>query len=69
MYKLITNYCEGEGMADTGEGREIKARTDAKEGEVVAESEKMLQKSVTARDQTMRRRPRVNKKETLAMSS
>jgi hypothetical protein len=68
MYKLITNYCEGESMADTGEGREIKARTDAKEEEVVAESKKLLQKSVTARDQTVRRRPRVNQKETLPMS-
>lgn len=55
-------------MADTGEGREIKARTDAKEEEVVAESKKLLQESVTARDQTMRRRPRINKKETLPMS-
>jgi hypothetical protein len=53
-------------MADTGEGREIKVRTDAKEEEVVAESKKLLQKSVTARDQTMRRRPRVNQKETPA---
>ena len=55
-------------MADTGEGREIKARTDAKEAEVVAESKKLLQKSVTATDQTMRRRPRINQKETLPMS-
>jgi hypothetical protein len=55
-------------MADTGEGREIKARTDAKEAEVVAESNKLLQKSVTARDQTLSRRRRVNKKETLPIS-
>jgi hypothetical protein len=68
MYKMAMNYCEGESMADTGEGREIKARTDAKEAEVVAESKKLLQKSVTARDQTLSRRRRVNKKETLPMS-
>ena len=49
-------------------GREIKARTDAKEAEVVAESKKLLQKSVTATDQTLRRRRRVNKKETLPTS-
>ena len=55
-------------MADTGERREIKARTDAKEAEVVAESKKLLQKSVTTTDQTLRRRRRVNKKETLPMS-
>ena len=46
MHKMASNYCEGESMADTGEGREIKARTDAKEAEVVAESKKLLQKSV-----------------------
>jgi hypothetical protein len=68
MYKMATNYREGEGMADTGEGREIKERTDAKEAEVVAESKKLLQKSVTARDQTLSRRRRVNKKETLPTS-
>lgn len=50
-------------MADTGERREIKARTDAKEAEVVAESKKLLQESVTTSDQTLRRRRRVNKKE------
>lgn len=55
-------------MADTGEGREIKARTDAKEAEVVAESKKLSQKSVTARDQTLRRRRRVTKKETLSIT-
>jgi hypothetical protein len=65
---MATNYCEGESMADTGEGREIKTRTDAKEAEVVAESKKLLQKSVTARDQILRGRRRVNKKETLPMS-
>jgi hypothetical protein len=55
-------------MADTGEDREIRARTDGKEAEVVLESKKLLQKSVTARDQTLRRRRRVNKKETLPIS-
>ncbi len=55
-------------MADTGEGREIKARTDAKEAEVVAESRKLLQKSETATDQALRRRRRVNKKEILPMT-
>jgi hypothetical protein len=55
-------------MADTGEDREIKARTDAKEAEVVAESKKLLQKSATAADQTLRRRRRVNQKETLPTS-
>ena len=68
MFTMATNYGEGERMADTGEGREIKARTDAKEAEVVAESNKLLQKSVTARDQTLSRRRRVNKKETLPIS-
>ena len=55
-------------MADTGERREIKPRADAKEAEVVAESKKLLQESVTATDQTLRRRGRVNKKETLPTS-
>lgn len=55
-------------MADTGERREIKARTDAKEAEVVAESKKLLQESVTKSDQTLRRRRRVNKKETVPIS-
>jgi hypothetical protein len=68
MYKVATNYCEGESMADTGEGREIKTRTDAKEAEVVVESKKLLQESVTTSDQTLPRRRRVNKKETLAIS-
>ena len=36
-------------MADTGERREIKERTDAKEEEVVAESKKLLQKSGATR--------------------
>lgn len=53
-------------MADTGERREIKPRADAKEAEVVAESKKLL--SVTTTDQTLRRRGRVNKKETLPTS-
>ena len=52
-------------MADTGEGREIKARSVAKEAEVVAESKKLLLKAVTATDQTLRRRRRVNTKGTL----
>lgn len=33
-------------MADSGERREIKERTDAKEEEVVAESKKLLQSRV-----------------------
>jgi len=49
-------------MADTGEDREIKARTDAKEAEVVAESKKLLQKSKAAADETSRS-SRVRKKE------
>jgi len=53
-------------MADTGERREIKERTDAKEEEVVAESKKLLQESVTKSDQILRRRGRVNRKETLS---
>ena len=36
-------------MADTGEGREIKERTGAKEAEIVSESKKLLQKSKTAK--------------------
>lgn len=68
MPKMVQTICEGESMADTGEDREIKARTDAKEAEVVAESNKLLQKAVTARDQTSRRRRRVNKKETLPVA-
>lgn len=55
-------------MADTGEAREIKARTDAKEAEVVEESKKLWQKSVTATDQTSRRRRRISKKEILPPS-
>ncbi len=50
-------------MADTGEGREIKARTDAKEAEVVAESKKLLQESKTASERTLRRRRRPSEKE------
>ena len=52
-------------MADTGEDREIKERADAKEAEVVAESKKLLQKSIAATDQELGRRRRVTKKETL----
>ena len=55
-------------MAETGEAREIKARTEAKEAEVVAESKKLLQESIAATSQTLRRRRRVNKKETLSIS-
>jgi hypothetical protein len=55
-------------MADTGERREIKSRAEAKEAEVVAESKKLLQESVTTTDQTVRRLGRVNKKETLPTS-
>lgn len=51
-------------MADTGEGREIKSRTDAKEEEVVAESKELLQKSIAATGQRLRRRRLVNQQET-----
>jgi hypothetical protein len=40
-------------MADTGEDREIKKRTDAKKAEIVSESKKLFQKSKTARDQAL----------------
>lgn len=53
-------------VADTGERREIKERTDAKEEEVVAESKKLLQESVTESDQILRRRGRVKRKGTLS---
>ena len=52
-------------MADTGENREIKEKTEAKEAEIVAESKKLLQKSITDTEQTLSRRRRVTKKETL----
>jgi len=55
-------------MADTGEGREIKSRTDAKEEEVVAESKKLLQKSIAAKGQRLRRRRSVNQQETPPLS-
>jgi hypothetical protein len=45
-------------MADTGEDREIKGRTDAKEAEIVSESQKLRQKSKTARDQALDKRRR-----------
>ncbi len=45
-------------MADTGEGREIKGRTDAKEAEIVSESKTLRQKSKTARDQVLNKRRR-----------
>lgn len=51
-------------MADTGENREIKEKTDAKEEEIVAEAKKLVQKSITATEQTLSRRRRVPKKET-----
>ena len=55
-------------MADTGEDREIKEHAGAKEAEVVAQSKQLLQKSVTAADQALRRRRRANKKEALPTS-
>jgi len=55
-------------MADTGERREIKERTDAREGEVVAESKKLLQQSIAKSEQTSRRRRRVSTKEDLPMT-
>lgn len=48
-------------MADTGEGREIKGRSDAKEAEMVSESKKLLQKSKTAKDKALGRRSRGTK--------
>ena len=63
MYRTVA--CKGERMADTGERREIKERTDAKEEVVVAESTKLLQESATKLDQILRKRRRVNQKETL----
>ncbi|MGC2185943.1 MAG: hypothetical protein WA637_21925 [Terriglobales bacterium] len=55
-------------MADTGENREIKARTEAKESEVVAESKKMLQKSIAATHEALSKRRRITRKETVAPS-
>jgi len=55
-------------MADTGERREIKERTDAREEEVVAESKKLLQQSIAKSEQTSRRRRRVSKNEDLPMT-
>jgi hypothetical protein len=52
-------------MTDTGERREIKARTGAKEAEIVAESKKLLQKSMAGTGQALGRRRRVINKETL----
>jgi hypothetical protein len=46
-------------MADTGERREIKERTDAREEEVVAESKKLLQQSGATPDPVSRRRRRI----------
>lgn len=51
-------------MADTGEDREIKERSDAKEAEVVAESKKLVQKSRADKDRAADRRGRVTKKQT-----
>lgn len=57
------DYRKGEHMADTGERREIKERTDAREEDVVAESKKLLQQAGAMSDQVSRRRRRINKKE------
>jgi hypothetical protein len=61
------NLEDGHGtiMTDTGERREIKARTRAKEAKIVAESKKLLQKSMAATGQGLGRHRRVIKKETL----
>ena len=48
-------------MADTGEDREIKERADAKEAEVVAQSKKLLRKSIAVTDQALDRRRRVTR--------
>jgi len=45
-------------MADTGEDREIKERTGAKEAKIVSESKKLLQKSKTAKDKALGTRRR-----------
>ena len=45
-------------MADTGEDREIKGRTDAREAEIISESKKLRQKSKTAKDQALDKRRR-----------
>ena len=37
-------------MANTGEGREIRQRVNAKEAEVVSESKKLLQKMKSTKD-------------------
>ena len=55
-------------MADTGERREIKERTDAKEEEVVAESKKLYARVSDKADQILRRRRRDNQKGTLPAS-
>jgi hypothetical protein len=51
-------------ITDAGEHREIKARTGAKEAEIVAESKKLLQESMAATGQALVRRRCVIKKET-----
>jgi len=56
-------------MSDTGEGREIKARTDAKEAEIVAEAKTLSQKLMATKDQMLHKRGRVNKKTTLPTTS
>jgi len=68
MHKMVTTIAKEKAWADTRESREIRARTDAKKAEVVAESEKLWQKSVTATYETSRRRHGVKKKETLPTS-
>ena len=50
-------------MADTGEDREIKARTDGKEAEIMAESKKLLQESIAATDKALSKRRRLTRKE------
>jgi CheY-like chemotaxis protein len=55
-------------MADTGEDREIKARTDAKEAEVMAESKKLLQESIAATDKALSKRRRLTRKEIVTPS-
>ena len=55
-------------MADTGEDREIKARTEAKEAEVVAASKKLLQKSIAATDEELSKRRRIARMRTVAPS-
>ena len=50
-------------MADTGEDRETKTSTDAKEAEDVAESKKLLQESIAATEKALSKRRRVARQE------